>query len=86
MTGIPPLGDAITEGVAVTVILLTAQEVSVKISQQVVDADTISGVSAGDMIEFSIAISNTGTTTLSDVVVTSSLLDEQVERYTCCCG
>lgn len=45
------------------------------------DTDGIEGDSAGDHIAYTIELSNTGTTTLATISVSSATLETQVERY-----
>lgn len=72
-----------TETATATLVLATAQELEVDVVAKVVDSDTINGMSSGDTIEYKIDVGNSGTTTLSDFVVTLSLLDEQLKRWAC---
>ena len=45
------------------------------------DSDGIAGDSAGDSIEYTIDLENTGTTTLTAVDVSSAALRHQLDRY-----
>lgn len=57
--------------------LVTLEEVGLAIHQVLVDNDTITGESAGDTVHYTIAITNEGTTTLSAIAVTSSLMGDE---------
>lgn len=60
--------------------LLGRANVSVVGVTALVDSDGVAGVSAGDGISYQIELNNTGTTTLIDLSVTDTLLDQQRAR------
>lgn len=79
--GTPPFGKP-EKGIAVaTVALTTKSQISLnRVKETLVDSDLISGVSAGDTMEYEADIKNVGATTLSNVDITSSLLNQRIQR------
>lgn len=69
-----------TETATATLGLHNEPRLLIDIHETLIVSDTIGGVSPGDTIKYDIEVTNAGTTTLSSVVVTSSILDEQLER------
>ncbi|CAM9294792.1 unnamed protein product, partial [Ectocarpus fasciculatus] len=78
VTSTPPLGAPFTTTSSATVTFSTSDKVGIDIQETLVDSDTIIGESAGDTVEYTITITNEGTTTLSAIAVSSSLLDDQL--------
>ena len=76
----PPFGKPMTRTDAATVSLVTKQKLSISVLETLVDSDLISGVSAGDTVKYKLGIKNAGTTTLSNVIITSSLLNQRIRR------
>lgn len=60
-----------------TVTLVTLDDIGLYIHQDLVDSDTITGETAGDTVEYTLDITNQGTTTLSAISVDSSLLGDK---------
>lgn len=81
VVGTPPLAAAFSESATATVTLETLDRIDIDIQQTLLDSDSTIGQSAGDTIEIAVNITNTGTTTLSTVAVSSSLLDDQLGRF-----
>lgn len=61
-------------------VLLSRSNVSVSGTTKLVDLDGVRGASAGDIIEYTIELNNTGTTTLTNVEISDQNLDDQLER------
>lgn len=78
--GESPSGQPVADTAEATVQLLTTQKLSIFARETLVDSDSITGVSAGDTVEYELTIGNAGTTRLSNVRVTSSLLDQRIEK------
>lgn len=77
--GTPPLAANVTETATATVTLVTRDKAGVEIHQVLVDSDTIRGETAGDTVDYTVSITNEGTTTLSAFAVSSSLLGDEFE-------
>lgn len=73
MRGTPPLAANVTETATATVALVTLDKIGVDIHQVLVDRDTIRGETAGDTVDYTVSVTNEGTTTLSAIAVSSSL-------------
>ncbi|CAM9789547.1 unnamed protein product, partial [Ectocarpus sp. 6 AP-2014] len=73
----PPLGAPFSTTSSATMTFSTTDKVGINIREDLVDSDTIIGESAGDTVEYTITITNEGTTTLSAIAVSSSLLEDQ---------
>lgn len=72
-----------TETANATVTLVTRDDIEIDIQNTLVDKDLIIGHSAGDRVNYTISITNKGTTTLSAFTISSPLLDGQWARYEC---
>jgi uncharacterized repeat protein (TIGR01451 family) len=73
-TGTPPVGDPVTDDDTVTVDLPSSPSIDVvKTAGAIVDVDT-NGADAGDTIQYSFEVTNTGTATLTNVAVSDPLV------------
>lgn len=81
VTGSPRSGGFITNSSTATQYLERKGELSASARAVVIDSDGIVGDSAGDTIEYTIELTNTGTTSLTSISVSSALLLDQYERY-----
>lgn len=83
VTGSPPLESlegAMTETATTTLDLNNTQGLLIVINKTLIVSDTVNGVSAGDKIDYEIDVTNSGTTTLSRISITSAIPDDQLER------
>ncbi|CAM9230892.1 unnamed protein product [Scytosiphon promiscuus] len=76
--GTPPSAAAFVQTATASVTLETLDNIDIDIQQTLLDSDDTFGQSAGDTIKVAMNITNAGTTTLTTVVVSSSLLDDQL--------
>lgn len=78
MTSKPPSAAPLTETATAKLTLVTLDEVGVDIHEELV-SNTITGHAAGDTVEYTITVTNQGTTTLREILVSTPLLGDDFE-------
>lgn len=80
VTGTPASGGSVVDTAIATQLLLGQDSITVELSMMLVDSDSMTGASAGDVIEYEIQLTNTGTTTLQNISVSDTILNALVNR------
>lgn len=84
LTGYPSSGGFVTNSTTVTQALARTGVLSARASTSVVDSDNSAVDSAGDKVACNVVLTNTGTTTLSSITISSTALLSQFERCVAC--
>ncbi|CAM9249880.1 unnamed protein product, partial [Hapterophycus canaliculatus] len=80
LAGYPLSGGVLTETAIGSQVLLSRSNISTSAITKLVDLDGVRGASAGDIIEYAVEVSNTGTTTLMNIGLSDKILEGQLEN------
>lgn len=80
VTGTPASGGSVVDTAFAAQLLFGHDSIAVETSTMLMDSDSIIGASAGDVIEYEIQLTNTGTTTLQDISVLDKISSALVDR------
>lgn len=81
VTGYPVSGGTLADKASAYQLLHSKSQASISATTKLVDLDGVIGASAGDAIEYTIELKNTGTTTIWNIEVSDKILDGQIQRW-----